>query len=221
MCIDSSSRSLIILLQLYSEVNFTCEFVGVDTFDEGLEVSFLNWNRTYRRNEWVPVHYFAAHDPSVRTEQNISLGDLSRELLVLRGYPVNFTVAGNQTGTVVEATIKLCGPNVFSPSTEDQLYNWEFRWLQTAARDDDNDTDGDSIYISNITITVVNFNDTQRIVIFEDNFEDNRYDGIYNRINVICTEHACNRIIVITLLRCIHVKPIPVAAMDRQEECHN
>ena len=180
----------------------------MDTFDEGLEVSFLNWNR---RNEWVPIHYFAAHDPSVRTEQNISLGEVSQKMLVLRGYPVNFTTIDNQT--VAEATIKLCGPNVFSPSTEDQLYNWEFRWLQTAARDDDNDTDGDSIYISNITITVVNFNNTQRIVIFEDKFEDNRYDGIYN---VICTEHACNRIIVITLLRCIHVKPIPVAAMDRQ-----
>ena len=186
----------------------------MDTFDEGLEVSFLNWNI---RNEWVPIHYFAAHDPSVRTEQNISLGDVSQELLVLRGYPVNFTVTGNQMGTgTVEATIKLCGPNVFSPSTEDQLYNWEFRWLQTAARDDDNDTDGDSIYISNITITVVNFNDTNQRI-FEDKFEDNRYDGIYN---VICTEHACNRIIIITLLRCIHVKPIQVAT-DRQVECHN
>ena len=155
----------------YREINFTYEFDGVDNFDEGLEVSFLNWNAS--TTEWIPIHYFSAHNASVRSEQNISLGDVSEgeESLVLRGYPVNFTV--NESQSEVEATIRICGPNVFSASTEDQLYNWEFRWLQTAAAgDNENDTDGDVVYIYNVTITVVNStgNDTGQLI-FEDNLE--------------------------------------------------
>ena len=139
----------------------------MDNFDEGLEVSFLNWNTS--TTKWIPIHYFTAHNASVRSEQNISLGDVSGESLILRGFPVNFTV--NESQLEVEATIRICGPNVFSAGTEDQLYNWEFRWLQTAASgDNENDTDGDSVYIYNVTVTVMNSTGTDRLL-FEDNLE--------------------------------------------------
>ena len=143
---------------------FTYIFRSLDSFDEGLEVAFRN-----HRNgggTWIPLWFFSARDPAVRSTHDISLGDITDSgLLNLRGYPVNFTVAENESKS--EANIRICGPPVFD---EDRLFNWRFRWLQTAAGDDLNDTDGDVIQIYNISITMVN--GTDPVQLFQDDFSD-------------------------------------------------
>ena len=106
--------------------------------------------------------FFSPIDTSNRTTHNISLGSITDDgLLKLRGYPVKFTVSEND-----EAAIELCGPGVFNNQTDKGLFNWRFRWLQTAANDPMNSIDeDDAFYIYNVSITV---NDTQEL--FQDYF---------------------------------------------------
>ena len=140
-----------------SEVRFTYDLISLDSFDEGLEMSFSYLNSN-RRGAWIPIWYYSSHEPedkgrSVDHEDTITLGNITDGQITLRGYTVNFTVAENMTDN--EAMIRLCGANVFGRDTEDKLFKWRFRWLQTAAQDDSNDTDGDVIRIYNIHIQAV------------------------------------------------------------------
>ena len=143
---------------------FTYILRSLDSFDEGLEVAFRNGRGGV--GTWIPLWFFSARDPAVRSTHDISLGDITDSgLLNLRGYPVNFTVAENESKS--EANIRICGPLVFN---EVRLFNWRFRWLQTAAGDDLNGTHGDVIQIYNISITMVN--GTDPVQIFQDDFSD-------------------------------------------------
>ena len=124
-------------------------------------MSFRNLN-----GDWIPIWFYSEHNETIRS-QEISLGDINDGQLTIRGYPVNFTVAESQSNN--EAIIQLCGSNVFGEETEDELFQWRFRWLQTALRDGDNDTD--AITIDSITIDVF-MNDSQEILtLFEVDFE--------------------------------------------------
>ena len=107
--------------------------------------------------------FFSAINTSNRTTHNISLGSITDDgLLTLRGYPVNYTVSENLSKT----NIKLCGPGVFNDQSAKGLFNWRFRWLQTAANDPLSSVDEDDVfYIYNVSIVV---NDTQEL--FQDYF---------------------------------------------------
>ena len=145
---------------------FTYIFRSLDSFDEGLELSFQN--DMIGRGKWIPLWFFSATQQSiVRTIHDINLGDIMDEgLLSLRGYPVNFTVSENYSTS--EANIKICGPGVFNDQSAKGLFNWRFRWLQTVANDSMGGIDeDDAIYIYNISITV---NDTQQLLLFQDHF---------------------------------------------------
>ena len=144
------------------EIMFTYIFRSLDSFDEGLELSFQN--DTNGRESWIPLWFFSA--AQYRTVHGIDLGDITDEgLLRLRGYPVNFTLSENYS----EANIKICGPGVFNDQSAKGLFNWRFRWLQTVANDPmDGIDEDDAIYIYNVSITV---NDTQQLQqLFQDQF---------------------------------------------------
>ena len=85
-------------------------------------------------------------------------------MLNLRGYSARFSQTADSEG---QATIQICGSEVFR-ETADELFNWRFKWLQTVANDDVNDTDKDVIRIDNITITIVN--GTDQLPLLEDDF---------------------------------------------------
>ena len=153
------------LIRVHSEVSFTYNLINLDNFDEGLELAFYN----QKGGEWIPIQFYSAHDTSIRTDKNIGLSDISqRNHLTLRGHLVNFSIAND---TWNKAEIRICGPGVFTEETEDNLFYWQFRWLQTAAVDDDNDTDGDVILIDDVNITVTVVNGTGQFQLFEDNLE--------------------------------------------------
>ena len=146
---------------------FTYIFRSLDSFDEGLEVAFQN--SMNGRGTWIPLWFFSARDPAVRSIHDISLGNITDSgLLNIRGYPVNFTVAEN--GSKGEANIRICGPLVFDEEADRGLFNWRFRWLQTAAGDGLSDTDGDVIQVYNVSITMVN--GTDPVQLFQDDFSD-------------------------------------------------
>ena len=158
-------------MQSCSEVNFTYEFMDLDNFDEGLEVAFCNLNG---QREWIPIWFYSQYNLSVRSMQDISLGkNINSGYLTLRGYYVNYTVVkSDPNSTQNEANIRLCGSNVFSNETHEELFNWQFRWQQSVAMDDENDTDGDIIHIDNVKIAVVNeTSDKRPIMLFEDDFQ--------------------------------------------------
>ena len=137
---------------------FTYIFRSLDSFDEGLELSFQN-NMNGRGN-WIPLWFFSAAQH--RTVHDIDLGNITDEgVLRLRGYPVNFTASENYS----EVSIKLCGPSVFNDQSAKGLFNWRFRWLQTVANDPMNDiAEDDAIYIYNVSITV------NELLLFQDHF---------------------------------------------------
>ena len=145
----------------YRVVRFTYDFVDLDSFDEGLEVSFRQLN-----GNWIPIGFYSEHNSTNRNHE-ISLGDINDGQLTIRGYPVTFTVAESQSNN--EAIIRLCGENVFGPETEDELFQWRFRWLQTALKDDNDDTD--VIHIDNITIDVFKSDRPEMLTLFEADFE--------------------------------------------------
>ena len=142
---------------------FAYIFRSLDSFDEGLELSFQS--DTNGRGRWIPLWFFSAQQSTVRTVHDIDLGDIMDEgLLSLRGYAVNFTVSENYS----EANIKICGPGVFNDQSAKGLFNWRFRWLQTVANDPmDGIDEDDAIYIYNVSIMV---NDTQQLLLFQDHF---------------------------------------------------
>ena len=142
---------------------FAYIFRSLDSFDEGLELSFQS--DTNGRGRWIPLWFFSAQQSTVRTVHDIDLGDIMDEgLLSLRGYPVNFTVSENYS----EANIKICGPGVFNNPSDKGLFDWRFRWLQTVANDPMDGIDEDNaIYIYNVSIMV---NDTQQLLLFQDHF---------------------------------------------------
>ena len=145
--------------------------MDLDNFDEGLEVAFYNLNRG---REWIPIWFYSQYNHSVRSVQNISLGEIiNSRYLALRGHNVRYTVAQNDSNSTQNiANIRLCGPNVFSVEAHAGFFNWQFRWQQTVAVDDENDTDGDIIHINNVTIVVVNKTNEQRLTIFEDDLQN-------------------------------------------------
>ena len=140
---------------------FAYIFKSLDSFDEGLELSFQS--DINGRGSWIPLWFFSATQH--RTVHDIDLGDIMDEgFLRLRGYPVNITASENYS----EASIKLCGPRVFNKQSAKGLFNWRFRWLQTVANDPMSGIDeDDAIYIYNVSITV---NDTQQLQLFQDQF---------------------------------------------------
>ena len=145
---------------------FTYNFRSLDSFDEGFELSFSD--NMFGAEVWIPLWFFSAYES--RTVHDISVGDITDErLLKLRGYTVNFTVSENY---ISEANIKLCGSRVFDEQqVAKRLFNWRFRWLQTVANDYMNSMEEDDvIYIYNVSITMVN--DTQRVLLFEDDFSE-------------------------------------------------
>lgn len=139
--------------------------MNLDNFDEGLELAFYNQNKT---KEWIPIWFFSAHEPTVRTARDISLGDITNGLLTLRGHHVNFSIEKSDSEN--EAHIQICGSDVFSEVTEDRLFKWQFRWQQTAAVDGENDTDGDVIHVDNVKINIVE-DGRKNLMLFEDDFE--------------------------------------------------
>ena len=145
------------------EIVFVYIFRSLDSFDEGLELSFQN--NMNGRERWIPLWFFSAQQS--RTVHDIDLGGIIDErLLSLRGYPVNFTLSENYSTS--EANIKICGPGVFNDQSAKGLFNWRFRWLQTVANDPmDGIDEDDAIYIYNVSIMV---NDTQQLLLFQDHF---------------------------------------------------
>ena len=155
--------------------------MSLDNFDEGLELAFYNQNGT---KEWIPIWFFSAHDPNVRTAQDISLGNITDGRLTLRGHYVNISVENSDSEN--EAHIQICGPDVFSEETKDRLFKWQFRWQQTVAIDDENDTDGDVIHIDSVKINIVE-DSRKNLMLFEDDFEsqnDIRYSELLYHIEL-------------------------------------
>lgn len=111
--------------------------------------------------------FFSAKESSVRMTQDIYLGDFTGDgLLTLRGYPVNFTVSETSW-----ADIKLCGPGVFDQQADRGLFNWRFRWIQTAVANGSTNNDdamNDVIHVYNVSITLVN--GTENSTFFRDDF---------------------------------------------------
>ena len=149
------------------EVAFTYIFRSLDSFDEGVELSFRDGMNGGGR--WIPLWFFSAHESTNKTStvHDINLGDITDDgLLNLRGYTVNYTVSEKN---INEANIKLCGPRVFNEQVDKGLFNWRFRWLQTVANSSINDKDEDDVvYIYNVSITV---NGT-RVPLLQDDFPE-------------------------------------------------
>ena len=142
---------------------FMYMFRNLDSFDEGFELSFRN--NVHGDGEWIPLWFFSAIESSIRTTHNINLGSITDDgLLKLRGYPVNFTISENYS----ETNIKICGPGVFNDQSAKGLFNWRFRWLQTAVTDPINKDDAAAVYIYSVSITVNH--DTNQVLLFHDSF---------------------------------------------------
>ena len=129
--------------------------LGLDTFYEGIEVSMGNWDRD---SHWIPLHFFSAgnnNDPYRIPFGPINITDST---VVIRGYDVPYTFRNSNQPLSVNWSV--CG-EMF---VRDGL---QFRWLQTAAVDQQQIT-RDCVTMDDLSISLAHKDQTKVSLVSED-----------------------------------------------------
>lgn len=138
---------------------------SMNDFHEGVELSFRNIKENVT-GEWIPLMYYASNsNPGNISEAQspISLAEnIPDDINITHG---NFTLRGYSVPYVIESggkhTISLCKDETVL------RYPLQFRWLQTSLQVHDGISD--VIVLDNITISV--HSGTQRVTLYEDDFD--------------------------------------------------
>jgi hypothetical protein len=108
----------------------------LNSFDEGVELSFRNLNSSSR--EWIPLMFFTSIARDNR-DQRINIGDTSADRVQIRGYSVlyNSTIA-NDASRSLDVNQSICGSEI----VQNGIFNHiQFRWLQTVTQTADPNRD--------------------------------------------------------------------------------
>ena len=124
---------------------------NLETVDEGVELG-------YRVNdsEWIPIAFYSPD--TKRFDQNISVGELADNNLIIRGYSVPF--CRNETHNV---QLRLCGGEIMQDNS-----TLSFRWLQTVPSPVRRSVD--EVSIDDVQIDL--YSSTLQQVLFMDNFDN-------------------------------------------------
>ena len=161
----------IIINLLCREVRFSLRLGGTETgnplnsFDEGVEFSFRNFNSSSR--EWIPLMFFSSMNPDDQNDA-IRVGEVntSSGRVQIRGYNVLYnSTLTNDASTPLEANLNICGREIVQSSG---VFNHiQFRWLQTVTQS--RDPNRDRVLLDNV---VINSYTTRKYGIFVDDFDN-------------------------------------------------
>ena len=127
----------------------------LDHRDEGVEVSFGNWNGS---GEWIPIHFFVPNNNNTTERQSITIGEtINATYIVIRGHRVPYGV-GNTSASNSTTSLSVCGEQLRS------VGQMQFRWLQTVWQ---NNKDRDVWSLDNVRISLW-YNDTEMVLVDED-----------------------------------------------------
>ena len=128
-------------------LRFNCD--GLDSFSEGVELSFRRTLEDGRVSEWIPLMYITStleiseSQPHVRLIPSELRGDAGK--FTLRGYNVTYDIQGDDSN--YHYCISMCGGDTLQ-------HTLQFRWLQSAYQIQH--IVRDVVLLDNVTVQVKN-----------------------------------------------------------------